>query len=144
MSKESEQTTRSGTIGLRSTFASIASSIWELVKSKQFWRLIIIYSVISLSVFSLLGLGFYLIVNGLLIVLLRLAAIYLPAKRLLAVITGLSEEESIVKQFTGPQWAKIFILLPALFWLGTSVFGFWLLLRNGFLAQNFIYLLFFR
>jgi hypothetical protein len=77
-------------------------------------------------------------------VLLRLAAIYLPARRLLAVIIGLSEEESIIKQFTGPLWGKIFILLPALFWLGTAAIGFWLLLRNGFLAQNIIYLLFFR
>lgn len=144
MSKESKQPTQSGKIYFKGTFDSLASSLGELVKSKPFWRYIIIFSVISLSVFLFLGFGFYLIVFGLLMVLVRLAFLYHPARQLLTIMVGLSEEESVFKHFTGPLWGKIFILIPALFWLGTSFVGLWLLLRNGFLAQNIIYLLFFR
>ncbi len=121
---------------------SLAGAVWDLYKSKSFWRLILIVSAVNLAVFFLLGMWVYVIVFGVFMVLVRLAAVSLPVRRLITAITGLVGKKTVFKEFTGSAWSKTRFLFPALFWLGVVAVGFWLLFTNGFLEQNLLYLLF--
>jgi hypothetical protein len=76
--------------------------------------------------------------------LFRISTIYLPAGKFIGAIIGLPKEEYIFEPITGPLWRKILVSLPAIFSLGMAGLGIWLLLRNGFIAQNLIYVLFFK
>ena len=128
----------------REPLASLGGSLWELYRSRDFWRFILILCAINLVVFFLLGLWVYFILFGLFMVLLRLAAVSAPVRRFMLGLTHWTGKGTPFKELDAPLWNKVVFLVPALFWLGIMALGFWLLFSNGFLAQNLIYLLFFK
>ena len=142
MPEEQEPTIQAGNAGRKVDLPSLAGAVWDLYKSKSFWRQIFIISAANLAVFFLLGMWVYLIVFGVFMVLVRLAAVSLPARRLMTVLTGLVGNKTVFQEFNGSAWSKTRVLFPALFWLGVVVLGFWLLFTNGFLEQNLLHLLF--
>jgi hypothetical protein len=124
--------------------ASLGGSLWELYRSKTFWRFILILCAVHLAIFFLLGLWVYFILFGLFMVLLRLAAVSAPVRRFMLTLTGWAGRSTPFKELDAPLWNLAIFLVPALFWLGIMALGFWLLFSDGFLAQNLIYILFFK
>jgi len=128
----------------RGLLASLGGSLWELYRSRDFWRFILILCAVNLAVFFLLGLWVYFILFGLFMVLLRLSAVNAPIRRFMLGLTRWMGRGTPFKGLEAPLWNKAVYLVPALLWLGVMVLGFWLLFSNGFLAQNLSYILFFK
>jgi hypothetical protein len=142
MPEEPKPTIQAGNASRKEELPSLAGAVWDLYKSKSFWRQILIISAANLAIFFLLGLWVYVIIFGVFMVLVRLAAVSLPARRVMTAITGLVGKKTVFVEFTGSAWSKTRFLFPALFWLGVAALGFWLLFTNGFLEQNLLHLLF--
>jgi hypothetical protein len=124
--------------------ARVANSIWSLMKTKAFWRFSIIISIISLLSMFLLGIAFFLIVTGALMIFMLISAVYQPAGRLVARIAGLPEGNFLFHQVTISFWKKLLITWPVVFYAYISGVGVWLLFKDGFLSQNLLYLIFIK
>jgi hypothetical protein len=122
----------------------IGKSIWAFLKSGAFWRFVAISSLITLFVLLGLGIACYFIVFGSLMALLRLSIINLPVAQAIGAMIGLPKGKYLFEPISGPLWRKILVTWPAILWIGMACFGMWLLLRNGFLAQNLLYGIFFK
>ncbi len=102
----------------------------------------LILCAVNLAVLLLLGVWVYFIVFACCMVIIRLTAVYAPARRLAQSVTRLVNDKYIFRELDAPLWGKVVFLVPALFWVGAAGVGVWLLSRTGFLEQNFIYLMF--
>ena len=140
MSRDLSHPDESSRPSLRTSLAKLAVSSSSLLKSKALWRYVIILSLMTLLSMFLLGFAFFLIVTGVLMSLIHVAAVYRPARRLVAKIAGLPEGKDFFPQSALPLWIKALILLPVVFYAYLSGVGIWLLVSSGFLPQNLIYI----
>jgi hypothetical protein len=115
-----------------------------MLKSRGFWRLIAVDTLILLATLVVLGIAFMLIVQGILMALVRLAPVWPPAGRLIDGATHNPEGTPLFPTPITSTWGRILIAWPAVLWLGMSAIGVWILARDGFLPQNLIYQLFIR
>ena len=129
---------------LRQALGVIAHSMLALLKSRALWRLILIFSIISILAMMVLGFAFYLIVIGIMMASIRLSSIFRPIRRFIAWISGVSEDKSIFPKINKPFWTKLMFVWHIIPYFGLVIFGVWLLVKNGFLSQNLIYFLFIR
>jgi hypothetical protein len=77
------------------TLTTIAKSMSTILKSKPFWRVVAIFSLISLFVMFGLGFACHFIVLGIFMALLSISTVYLPAGKLIGVIIGLPKGKYI-------------------------------------------------
>jgi hypothetical protein len=141
MPAETDQSRRPQENPRQTALASLGNGLWDLYRSRAFWRLILSLSAVNLLVCLLLGVWIYFIVFAVCMVFIRLTAVYAPARRLAQSVTRLVNKTYIIQELKPPLWGKVVFLFPALFWVGAAGVGIWLLFRTGFLEQNLIYLM---
>jgi hypothetical protein len=122
----------------------VGKLILAFLKSKAFWRFVAISLLITFFALFGLGMACYFIVFGFLMTLLQLSTIYHPDAQLVRVMSGLPKGKYLFEPISVPLWKKILVACPTIIWMGYACFGMWLLFRTGFLAQNLIYILFFK
>jgi hypothetical protein len=142
MPEETNQSLRPQENPRRTVLASLGNGLWDVFRSRAFWRVILILCAVNLLVCLLLGVWVYFIVFSCCMVIIRLTAVYAPARRLAQAVTGLVNNKYIFRVLNASLWGKVVFLIPALFWVGAAGVGMWLLLRTRFLEQNLIYLMF--
>jgi hypothetical protein len=104
---------------------------------------LILFSLIG-SFFALifLGFGFFVIFIGAEMTCIRLAMISSPIGRFVGRIILLQPGEPIFPSVVIPVWRKIILMIPLLVYVPMIIIGLWILLQNGFMHQNIIYLIF--
>ncbi len=120
-------------------FRAVAFSISSLFKSKAFWRLVLIVSIVDLGIVLLLGFAILLIAVGLEATIIRICSLNRPMARLVARIAGLPDGQSLFPELSISIWQQILVTGPALFWLVLTALGLWILFKDGFAHQNLIY-----
>jgi hypothetical protein len=103
---------------------------------------IMLISVLLLIVSFLLGIAFVLIVTGVWNIFLRLS---LYNQTLYTILIRLLGSNLDPTGYVAPPVSKrrlIFSIARSLLWLVLVVVGIWIILREGFLGQNLIYLMF--
>ena len=134
-------------MGTQNIWWAIANSLRE--NKNVLLRLLIIYVAIYFVSF-LLGFGVLLIVLGLNFMMRRLFIYWPPARNWLIKVIGMKLPENSTKPVQSSwTWLLIFYRsIIVLFYLAFGGLMLWLgidvLVKQGFLGQNFIYLLFFK
>jgi hypothetical protein len=144
MPEDQSQVTQEDSVANRQTLSAVLFRLKNLLKSKTYWRLVLIFSGIAILVLFVFGIAVHLIVLGILLSLIRISAVYRPFRRFISAIAGLSEGEFLFPVVTGGFWKILLIVWPVIMYLGLFGYGAWLILRDGFLSQNLIYLLFLK
>ena len=113
-----------------------------LLSGRGLLRLILLsVAIITISLFF--GIAFVLIFKGLFLILLQLALVSRPLYLFFTRILSLDFDQS---SFISPPWSKRkmgYYFIRSLIWSPLVVVGVWVLTRDGFLAQNPIYLIWF-
>ncbi len=128
----------------REVLRDLVRSFARGVGSQAFLRLVAAEAVILVVSLAFLGIAFMMMAQGLTAALVRIAAVWPSAGRLVGLVAHNPDGSLLFPQTEMPLWRRILIALPALLWLGMAGIGVWLLATKGFLAQNLIYQLLLR
>jgi hypothetical protein len=116
---------------------------WKILRANiQFritWRIVLLVSAIYLIPAFFLGIPFFLMSVGIFHIFLKLSTFWAPARRILYLILGISENGFPFSTDKVSTWQIIYRSVLSLPWLAMILYGVWMLIKYGFKELNPIY-----